>query len=290
LTKDARLPTLTGTYFRRRPPLPTLQTIDDALSVLEYLANAVSAQPLSRISRDLRMSKPRTHRVLATLVARGYASRDPVTSQYGFGAMSSSLVAQARAGVSLSQACAPALRRLWETTRETCYLAVLESDCAIVVDKLDSRLPVIATTILGRAMPLHAVSAGKVLLASRPDHEVEALIPRSLAAFPQAQPTTRERIWADVLRTRTQGYAENVGGFREGVGGYAAPVRWSENGRIAAAIAICMPAARFRSLPKEMRAAVLDAAREASVALDAAVDAGIGGLHKRGDDVAGGSR
>ena len=139
--------------------MPSLQTIDDALSVLEYLAN---------------------------------------------GAMCGSLIAQARA-------C------------ETCYLAVLESDRAIVVDKLDSQLPVIATAILGRALPLHGVSAGKVLLASRPDHEVDALIARSIAAYPEAKPSDPVRIWNEVRRTRTQGYA------------------------------VCMPAVRYRASGAEMR-------------------------------------
>jgi IclR family transcriptional regulator, KDG regulon repressor len=250
--------------------VPSLQTIDDALSVLEYLANAAVAQPLSRISRDLRMSKPRTHRVLSTLAARGYVTRDPLTSHYGFGAMCGSLIAQARAGVTLPQACGESLRRLWQETRETCYLAVL-----------DSQLPVIATSVLGRALPLHGVSAGKVLLASRPDHEVEALIARSIAAYPQAKPSDPVRIWNEVRRTRTQGFADNISGFRDAVGGYAAPIRWSENGRVAAAIAVCMPAARYRTSGAEMRTAVIAAAAEASAAVDAAVDAGIGNLGKR---------
>jgi DNA-binding IclR family transcriptional regulator len=274
------------TYAEGRPStvevaVPSLQTIDDALSVLEYLANAAVAQPLSRISRDLRISKPRMHRVLSTLVARGYVTRDPLTSHYGFGAMCGSLIAQARAGVTLPQACADSLRRLWTLTRETCYLAVLESDRAIVVDKLDSRLPVIATSILGRALPLHAVSAGKVLLASRPDHEVDALIERSIGAYPDAKPADPARIWNEVRRTRAQGYAENNSGFRDAVGGFAAPIYWSENGRVAAAIAVCMPAMRLRASGADMRDAVIAAAAAASAAVNAAVDAGISNLPKR---------
>jgi IclR family acetate operon transcriptional repressor len=254
----------------------SLQTIDDALSILEFLARTAVPQPLSRISRDLRMSKPRTHRMLATLAARGYVTRDPVTTHYGFGAMCGSLIARARAGVTLSQACAPALRQLWSATGETSYLAVLEADRAIVVDKLDSQLPVIATSVLGRALPLHGVSSGKVLLASRPDHEVELLIQRSLAAYPEARPRDAARIWAEVRRTRAHGYAENVGGFRAAVAGVAAPVRWPQSGNVAAAIAVCLPAGRFRATSGALRAAVLAAASEASRALDAAVDAAVG--------------
>ena len=195
--------------------------------------------------------------------------------------MCGSLIAQARAGVTLPQACGAALRRLWQETRETCYLAGLESDRAIVVDKLDSVLPVIATSILGRALPLHGVSAGKVLLASRPDHEVDTLIARSIAAYPEANPSDPDRVWNEVRRTRTQGYADNISGFRDSVGGYAAPIRWSENGRVAAAIAVCMPTVRYRASGAEMRKAVIAAAAEASAAGDAAVDAGIGNLGKR---------
>jgi len=256
--------------------MASLQTIDDALSVLEYLAAAGRSVPLSRLSRDLALSKARTHRVLATLAQRGYVSRDPESAQYGFGSMCTTLVAQARTGVSLANACSEALRRLWQATRETAYLAVLESDRAIVVDKLDSPLPVIATAGLGRALPLHAVSAGKVLLASRPDHELGALVDRSLAAYPEARPNDRGLVLAEVNRTRSDGYALNVGGFRDAVAGVAAAVRWTGGGTVAAAIAVCVPANRFRAVEGELRGAVLRAAAEASAAIGAAVDAGVG--------------
>ncbi len=56
-----------------------------------------------------------------------------------------------------------------------------------------------------------------------------------------------------------------------GVCGVAAPVRWSVSGPVAAAIATCVPASRFRSDFDFLRDRVMEASAMASEALGAAL-------------------
>ncbi|MBO0690818.1 MAG: helix-turn-helix domain-containing protein, partial [Candidatus Dormibacteraeota bacterium] len=128
----------------------TLQTADAALAVLEHLASARRPQGLAEISRSLAISKPKAHRILRTLRARGYATQDAETSQYGFGLACARLVAQAAVEVDVKMLCAPALRWLWETTQETAYLAARDGGEGVVIEKMDGPQPVIATCALGR--------------------------------------------------------------------------------------------------------------------------------------------
>jgi IclR family KDG regulon transcriptional repressor len=248
----------------------TLRTADAALAVLEHLAGSQRPQGLAEISRSLGISKPKALRILRTLRARGYATQEETTARYRFGLACARLVAQARAEVSVALLCAPALRWLWETTQETTYLAALEAGRGVVIEKLDSPRPVIATSSLGRTLPLHAVSAGKALLAGLSDREVTQLFSAGLTAYTDATPGGLDALLEEVRQIRRQGYAVNREGYRDGVSGVAAPIRWAPDGPTALAIAVCVPALRFGRAAGFLRSSVVEAAARASRALEAA--------------------
>ena len=153
-----------------------LTTVDEALAVLEHLAHCPEPQTLTRLAQEHGTSKARMHRILTTLRARGFVWQEEETARYRFGSTCALLADSALVGTSVTEACLPALRTLWTATHETVLLAVYHDERAIIVQQIDSSQPVIARSELGLTIPLHAVSAGKVLLASRPDKEIERLI------------------------------------------------------------------------------------------------------------------
>ncbi len=244
-----------------------LQTADEALAVLEYLAHAPGPQTLGTLSRELGLTKARAYRILATLRRRGYVVQDPLSRRYAFGPACAQLTLAARAGVNLAASCSEALRWLWRATEETVYLAVYDGGQAVVVDTLDSPRPVLAASSLGRVLPLHAVSGGKALLSSRPDDEIARLIDGRLATFTDRTLKERDQLWKEVRKIRAQGYAINREGWRDGVSGVAALVRWGLEGEPAAAMAVCLPDIRFRESFPHLRRSVIKAAAMASEAL-----------------------
>ena len=157
----------------------------------------------------------------------------------------------------------PAIRRYW----------------AIVVEKLDSPRPVLARSLVGSALPMHAVSTGKVLLASRPDVEIERVLARGLTQYTTSTCIDPIELWEELREVRRAGYAVNREGYREGVGGVAAPVRISRMGRVVAALAICAPVERFARDFVSLRDQVIAAAAAASDAL------GDGGVEPREREV-----
>lgn len=243
-----------------------LQTVDHALAVLEHLAAARSPQPLTRLARDFGISKSSMYRVLATLEARGFVVQDVDTQHYGFGPSCARLVDQSRIGATLSALCLPVLHDLWHETGETILLGVCHRGQAVVVERISSPRPVAVQSTLGAALPLHAVSTGKVLLAGRPDAEIERLLP-TLERFTPATIVEPEAVRAEVARVRRAGYAVNREGYRVGVSGVAAPVVWPATGATAAAIGVCAPAARFEEAFPTLRDLVVAAAAAASGAL-----------------------
>jgi DNA-binding IclR family transcriptional regulator len=244
----------------------TLKSVDQALSVLEYLASTSEPQTVTGLSRQFGLSKATMHRLLATLRAHGFVVRDPVSARYGFGLTASRLAQQAGAGQSLTEACWPAMRWLWRTTDETVLLAVRDGDKAVVVEKLDSPRPVLATYSLGRLMPLHAVSSGMALLSYLPEAEIEEFLAGGLERYTPHTLTTPEAVWGCIHSVRRKGYAINRERLREGVCGVAAPVRGSSDPRrpVIAAIAVCVPSTRFEPNVDALCEAVVTAAERAS--------------------------
>lgn len=253
----------------------SLKTTTDALAVLEYLATSPGPESLTRLSQVHQMSKSRMYRLLSTLKLRGFVVQDPDSARYSFGSACARLVMQARTGKSLTASCLPALRALWAATRETVELAVMESNHAVVIEKLDSPRPVLASPPLGLIMPLHAVSTGKVLLAGRSEAEILRIISGTLTKFTPATTTEPDDVLAESRRIARQGYAVNREGFQPGVCGVAAPVTFGVGGPVAAAIGACVPASRFRADYQFLRSEVIKAARQASLALSAGMTEGV---------------
>jgi IclR family KDG regulon transcriptional repressor len=245
----------------------SLQTVDQALTLLEHLAGCQEPRSLTRLAQELGTSKPRMHRLLATLRGRGFVAQDPETLRYSFGPSSTRLVEQWRVGLSATEACLPVVRALWQRTEETILLAVYRGGQAVVIEKLDSPRPVLARSELGATLPLHAVSTGKVLLASRSDAEIETIMRSGLTRYTPDTRVDPESLWAEIGRIRRLGYAINKEGYRPGVCGVAAPVRDSRGGSVAAAIGVCAPATRFSKDLVFLRDQVLAAATAASHAL-----------------------
>ena len=246
-----------------------LNTVDQALAVLEHLARCPEPQTLTRLAQEHGTSKARMHRILTTLRGRGFVWQEEDTARYRFGSTCAMLTESAHVGTSVTEACLPALRALWSATQETVLLAVYHDGRAVVVEKTDSNRPVIARPELGLTIPLHAVSAGKVLLAGRSDEEVERVIAKGLQRFTPGTNADPDELRTEIEEIRRAGFAVNREGYKAGVCGVAAPVRRSTDGETVAAIAVCLPDIRFAASFEFLRKSVIAAARDASLALGA---------------------
>ena len=175
-----------------------LKSVDQALALMEYIAGTCGQVTVTGLSRHFGWSKATVHRLLSTLRARGYVTRDPLNAHYSFGLMATQLTQNAQAGDCLTHACWPAMKWLSNCTEETVLLAVREGDRVVIVEKLDSPRAVFSTQRLGRLLPVYMVSTGMALLASLPDREIRELLPPHLEGFTPHTPTTPDRVCAAV--------------------------------------------------------------------------------------------
>ncbi len=111
----------------------SVQSIDRALDLLECLARSPNWMGISELSNATGQPVGTVHRLLMTLMAREYVTRDSRTRRYALGPAFRLLAGTALRTPNWSEIAAPHLRELVEISGETANLAVIERDRAVYV-------------------------------------------------------------------------------------------------------------------------------------------------------------
>jgi len=161
-------------------------------------------------------------RLFRQLEALGWvASGDRGT--YTVGPKLFSLAAAVRQHDSLWNAAEPLLRQLTETYDETTYLAVRRGDRVVFRDKVDCAQHLRYVLDLNEPFPFTTGAAGRAVMSTLDDDEIEAIIAGGLHAHTPdsvTDPTAyREMIEAD----RRRGFSYSRSGWISGGGGVASP-------------------------------------------------------------------
>lgn len=254
------------------------RTVHRALDLIELLVDSGRSLALAEIVEGVDGPKTTVHRLLSTLEARGYVNHNARTGSYSAGVRCFELGSAWAANLDLRGVAAPFLAELNQTTRETVHLAIYDQGDAVYVDKLESTLPVAPRSHLGRRCPSYCVAPGRVLLAYQPGDEIDRVLGSELARHTAATLTDPAALAGVLADVRERGYATNFGGFRDGVGGVAAPIR-DHTGAVVASVGCCVPLERLG----EDRLPFL---RERTVSAAAAVSAELGGRTAGGGGLA----
>jgi DNA-binding IclR family transcriptional regulator len=253
-----------------------LTGVAHALTALEHLAAAGREVPLANLARSLHMSKPGAHRLLATLVAHGYAEHYQ-GGLYRLGLRAWEL-GRAVPELGIVAIAAPVMQDLTRQSNESSILGVLSGCDTVYLHRVDAGQAVRVHTDVGSRLPAHCTSTGMALLATLPEPELAAVLPVTLDAISPDTITTPDALRAELAQTRARGYAINLGGWRTDVAGVAAAILDSA-GRAAGALCIAVPRyrvtqAKLHALGRQVRAAACSVATTL---------AGDGGTMRSGD-------
>lgn len=218
-----------------------LSGLGHGLDALELLATRRGDMPLGDIARALRMSKPGTHRVLATLRQRGYVEHEE-GGIYRLG-LKAWEVGCAVPALGLVQTATPVMERLTRTIEEGTILGALDGFEVVYLHRVDGPGAIRVHAEIGARIAAHCTSTGLALLAHLPPERLEAILPEQLPAISEQTITSTETLKRELVRTRARGYGVNQGGWRADVGGVAAPIFGTDGVAFAA---LCVAAPRFR--------------------------------------------
>ncbi|MGN9838021.1 IclR family transcriptional regulator [Nonomuraea sp. H19] len=224
-----------------------MQSVERALDVLEALAGHGGEAGLSEIAARTGLPYGTIHRLLQTLLARGYV-RQESDRRYALGAGLVRLggIAESMVGVWAQ----PYLTKMVELSGETANLAVLEGDFVVYVAQVPSPRRLRMFAEVGRRVLPHSTAVGKVLLADRPATDAVAVFERT--GMPRRTPNTITDVTdmlAELDLVKARGYAMDLGEEELGVHCLAVPV-W-DGGRVVAAMSVSGPAERIESLDRD---------------------------------------
>ncbi|QFZ19554.1 IclR family transcriptional regulator [Saccharothrix syringae] len=241
-----------------------LSAAEKTLSVLEALADHSRIADIADASG---LPKPTVHRILQTLVQRGFARSDGRGGYLG-GPRILSLAGRFLQRLDLAEHVRPTLRALQERTGWTVHLALLSGDEAVYVVKLEGTRPYHLASRVGMSLRLHCTSIGKAILAAMPDDEVRALAGR--AGLPARTPNTitdPDDLLLELADVRARGYAEDREENEAGVRAVGAAV-FNHTGEVVGAVSAAS-LVEFAEAPRELPDLVVRAAAEVSRALGA---------------------
>ena len=217
-----------------------VQSVGRVLDVFEAVAAAGGESSISEIALACGLPVPTIHRLVRTVVDRGYMRQLP-NRRYALG---SRLVPLGEvASVMLGASGRPVLEALVAELGESANIAVLERDRVMYVGQVPSHHTMRMFTEVGRRVYAHCTGVGKAALSLLPDDQVRAFVQRAgMPAQTSHTITDPEELILALHGIRRAGFAIDEGEQEAGVRCVAVPV---EAANFHMAVSVSGPDARM---------------------------------------------
>ena len=246
-------------------PYAGVQSVERALALLKAVAAGPEPATAAELALRCRINRSTAWRLLSTLEAGGLVERDPLTQRYGVG-YAAFQVASAAEDDAIARRVRPIIERAAERTGEIVTLAAARRFSLVYVDQADPPRT-LSPSWMGRPIPLHATSSGKVFLAWLPDAEREPLLAGGLEGFTDRTITDRAELERELAEIRRLGYGTCFGEFEDFSNGVSAAAL-DRRGRPVVIVNIWGPTQRVtKSRLPSLGRTVLGVAHEITAAL-----------------------
>lgn len=256
------LPTPTASGAESLVPQYPIESVDNALKLLLLLGEQPQIR-LSEASRYLNVASSTAHRLLAMLAYRGFIRQDPESKAYRPGPALTSVAAAIFGRIDLQGVATPVMRRLSEHLRESVHVGLLDGATVRFVAAVEGPTTVRVASRLGRTLPAHCTSTGKVMLAQLSEADLQKLLPNEeLERITQKSIGSRSQLYEELSLIRRRGYAVNCEESEDGVASIAVPIPSRAPGRQLALNASAPLHRLGKSKYQSIAAALTEAAKE----------------------------
>lgn len=225
-------------------------TLERGLAVIDKLARADGAVSVGALARQLDVPLSTLYRILGVLEQRGLVSYH-LSRGITLGPILMELGLLARRGVEreIGTVIRPLMFQLTQDHRESAVLMVPAADRAVCIEYVGSHHPVRLAFEVGRAMPLYAGAACKVVLAYLPDSVRSGAIRDSEGqARADGVMATSSTLRQEISEIRSRGYCVTEDEVNPGTSGVSVPVRLGRD----LTGSITLAGAKNRFTPKKM--------------------------------------
>lgn len=152
-----------------------VQSVDRTLSILELLSDYEEGLGITEISEKLDLHKSTVHRLLNTLIYKGYVKQNRITSKYEITLKLFELGNKKIEKMDLVAIAKPYLKELMEKTNEVVHLVVQEGTEIIYIAKVEPLKSMKMYSRIGMRKPMYCTAMGKAILSQMQDDEVQEI-------------------------------------------------------------------------------------------------------------------
>lgn len=219
-------------------------TVQRALNLLRVLGASEKPIGVNEIARRLGKHVSAVSRTLATLEHNGFVERDAETGRFVLGVELIALASRLLGELDVVRVARPYLEELAESARETASLSLWNKTEAINIEHVLGPGSIKHVAAPGRRNPAHCTATGKAMLSQMPASTFKEVLALGLAPYTDRTITEASALERELCGIRERGYALNVSEFIPEIASIAAVIH-DRRGRVAAAIAVTMPAFHF---------------------------------------------
>lgn len=182
-----------------------VQSVERVFELLELITDAGGEVTLSELSASTDLPLPTIHRLLRTLVMKGYARQLP-NRRYALGPRLIRL--GEGANKQLGALARPQLKMLVDRLGETSNMAVLDSDMVVYIAQVPSSHSMRMFTEVGRRAHTHDTGVGKAILAQLDNETVRNIVTRAGMPTPTEKSIgSVEQLLEELANIRERGYS-----------------------------------------------------------------------------------
>jgi DNA-binding IclR family transcriptional regulator len=156
-----------------------IQSVDRAISILNYISSNGNDVRLVDLSKDLGLNKSTLHGILTTLEVGGLISQDKNSNRYSLGIKTYEFGKIYEQDFSLKKVVRPYLEKLSDEFHESVQLAMHSNDEVLYIDRIHSKYWVRLAAEIGKKDPLYCTAIGKLILSHLDEDELTDYMKRT---------------------------------------------------------------------------------------------------------------
>lgn len=259
-----------------------MKSLETALDVLKIFIDAESALSVAEVVELVGLNKSHTSKILSSLRSAGMLEQDSKSRRYSVGVEAFELGTRYLMRQQLARDALPIMRQMVDTCGHSSTLSIQRGGHVLHIMAVEGPLYIDGRWRVGNRLPLHATSAGRVLLAWTPEAELQGNI-SDLELVPITPQTITDPsvLFERIKATRHSGVAITRGESAPGLAAMAVPV-FDSGDQVEAALGLVIPDQMFDDADQiALLEGLFESARSLSLKLGAAAYP-FGGLKKSG--------
>ncbi|MCA1933654.1 MAG: IclR family transcriptional regulator [Calditerrivibrio sp.] len=251
--------------MRRDKSEYSVQAVDNALDILEFLGDVDGELSVTEISARLNLTKSNVNKLLATLEYFGYVDVNKYTGNYKLGVKTFQISQAYFNKLNIIDSSVKIMTELRDKVGESVYISVLRGSNVVYLNVVETLKSVRVRPRIGNVGPAYATATGKAQLAFLEDFSPEKVFKDNFVKLTKNTIDNVESLKEHLDNVRQTGFALDLEEYEEGVVCVAAPV-FNFMKKVIAGISISAPIMRMseEKLVKDVAPLVKNAAKQLS--------------------------